>query len=138
MDKPEVTGFFDPRTFSIQYVVVDPDTHRCAIIDPVHDYDEKSGQTATKNADRILDFIDSKSYAVESILAPGLSGRRRSSATLVFSPRSVRMRSPIIPECPCPPRQCSRIAPPLSSVSCIRTARPGHVLLLSPSGAPKS
>ena len=68
MNKPEVTGFFDPRTFSIQYVVADPDTHRCAIIDPVHDYDEKSGQTATKNANRILDFIDRKSYAVEWIL----------------------------------------------------------------------
>lgn len=68
MNKPEVTGFFDPRTFSIQYVVADPERGRCAIIDPVYDFDEKSGQTATTNADRILDFIARKGYAVEWIL----------------------------------------------------------------------
>ncbi len=66
--KPEVTGFFDPRTWSIQYVVADPATKRCAIVDPVHDFDEKSGQTATLNADRILDFVRERGYAVEWIL----------------------------------------------------------------------
>ena len=44
---PEVTGFFDKRTFSVQYVVADPATKQCAIIDPVLDFDEKSGATAT-------------------------------------------------------------------------------------------
>ena len=46
--KPDVKGFFDERTFSIQYVVSDPATGKCAIIDPVLDYDEKSGATATR------------------------------------------------------------------------------------------
>lgn len=68
MSKPEVTGFFDPRTFSVQYVVADPEAGRCAILDPVYNFDEKSGQTATRNADRILEFIDRKGYAVEWIL----------------------------------------------------------------------
>jgi glyoxylase-like metal-dependent hydrolase (beta-lactamase superfamily II) len=66
--KPEVTGFFDPRTWSIQYVVADPATKRCAIVDPVHDFDEKSGQTGSANADRLLDFVRGKGYAVEWIL----------------------------------------------------------------------
>ncbi len=66
--KPEVTGFFDPRTWSIQYVVADPETGKCAIIDPVLDYDEKSGSTATLHADEILTFIAGKGYAVEWIL----------------------------------------------------------------------
>ncbi|MBB3811097.1 MBL fold metallo-hydrolase [Pseudochelatococcus contaminans] len=65
---PEVTGFFDPRTWSIQYVVADPETKQCAIVDPVYDFDEKSGQTATTNADRILDFIHNKGYTVAWIL----------------------------------------------------------------------
>ena len=47
---PTVTGFFDPRTFSIQYVAACPATKRCAIIDPVLDFDEKSGATATMTA----------------------------------------------------------------------------------------
>ena len=63
-----MAGFFDKRTFSIQYVVSDPATKRCAIIDPVLDYDEKSGQTATRNADRMLDFIAEKGLSVEWIL----------------------------------------------------------------------
>jgi glyoxylase-like metal-dependent hydrolase (beta-lactamase superfamily II) len=66
--RPEVTAFFDPRTHSVQYVVADPATRRCAIIDPVHDFDEKSGQTATTNADRILGLIAERGLAVEWIL----------------------------------------------------------------------
>ncbi|MBZ8133689.1 MBL fold metallo-hydrolase [Afifella sp. IM 167] len=66
--RPEVTGFFDERTFSVQYVVADPATRRCAIIDPVLDFDEKSGATATINADRILDFVRQNGLSVEWIL----------------------------------------------------------------------
>lgn len=66
--KPEVTGFFEPRTFSIQYVVADPETKKCAIVDPVLDYDEKSGSTATVQADRLLAFIKDRGYDLEWIL----------------------------------------------------------------------
>lgn len=66
--KPEVTGFFDKRTWSIQYVVADAETKKCAIVDPVLDYDEKSGQTATIHADNILKFVKDKGYEVEWIL----------------------------------------------------------------------
>ncbi|WP_199562555.1 MBL fold metallo-hydrolase [Pelagibacterium lacus] len=66
--RPEVTGFFEPRTFSIQYVVADPGTGACAIIDPVLDYDEKSGSTATTEADRLLGYIAEKGYRLEWIL----------------------------------------------------------------------
>ncbi len=67
-NKPDVTAFFDPRTWSVQYVVADPATGKCAIIDPVYDFDEKSGQTASTNADRILDFVRERGLAVEWIL----------------------------------------------------------------------
>lgn len=66
--KPEVTGFFDPRTWSVQYVVADPESKTCAIIDPVYDFEEKSGQTASINADRILRFVAEKGYVIEWIL----------------------------------------------------------------------
>ncbi|MGN6550442.1 MAG: MBL fold metallo-hydrolase [Pararhizobium sp.] len=56
-DPPEVTGFFDHRTSSIQYVVADPESRHCLVIDPVFDFDEKSGATATGNADAILAHI---------------------------------------------------------------------------------
>lgn len=66
--KPQVTGFFDERTFSVQYVVADPATRQCAIVDPVLDFDEKSGATATINADRILDFVKAQGLTVQWIL----------------------------------------------------------------------
>ena len=66
--KPKVKGFFDPRTFSIQYVVSDPVTAACVIIDPVLDYDEKSGATATGSADAILAYIEEEGLIVDWIL----------------------------------------------------------------------
>ena len=66
--KPVVTGFFDKRTSSVQYVVADPATRLCAIIDPVLDFDEKSGQTATVNADAILQFVQDQGLRVQWIL----------------------------------------------------------------------
>lgn len=66
--KPLVKGFFEPRTFSIQYVVADPETKKCAIIDPVLDFDEKSGVTATKSADELLAYVAAQGFEVEWIL----------------------------------------------------------------------
>lgn len=65
---PRVKGFYDARTGSIQYVVWDPATKRCAIIDPVHDFDEKSGATRTTHADAILAFVAEQGLTVEWIL----------------------------------------------------------------------
>ncbi|RUR34829.1 MBL fold metallo-hydrolase [Vreelandella andesensis] len=65
---PDVAGFFDPRTFSIQYVVSDPATKQCAIIDPVLDFDEKSGATATHHADELLAYINKEGLSVVWIL----------------------------------------------------------------------
>lgn len=66
--KPEVTGFYDPRTGSIQYVAADPGTGKCAVIDPVLDYEEKSAATATRHADAILGFVAERGYEVEWVL----------------------------------------------------------------------
>ncbi|MFA6964999.1 bifunctional sulfur transferase/dioxygenase Blh [Bosea sp. (in: a-proteobacteria)] len=65
---PRVRGFHDPRTGSIQYVVWDAATKRCAIIDPVHDFDEKSGATCMTHADAILAFLAEQGLTVEWIL----------------------------------------------------------------------
>jgi glyoxylase-like metal-dependent hydrolase (beta-lactamase superfamily II) len=65
---PEVTAFYEARTGSVQYVVADPATRQCAIIDPVLDYDEKSAATATIQADLILNFVTDRGYRVAWIL----------------------------------------------------------------------
>ncbi len=74
-------GFFDPRTWTISYVVWDHATRRAAIIDPVLDFDFKSGHTGTASADALLAYVRSESLEVEWILethahADHLSGAR--------------------------------------------------------------
>jgi uncharacterized protein (TIGR01244 family) len=66
--EPNVKAFFDARTGSVQYVASDLATKRCAIIDPVYDFDEKSGTTGTMSADAILAFVESEGLSVEWIL----------------------------------------------------------------------
>jgi glyoxylase-like metal-dependent hydrolase (beta-lactamase superfamily II) len=66
--EPVVEAFYEPLTFSVQYVVSCPLTMRCAIIDPVFDFDEKSGSTSTRSADAILDYIGEAGLTVEWIL----------------------------------------------------------------------
>jgi glyoxylase-like metal-dependent hydrolase (beta-lactamase superfamily II) len=66
--KPDVKGFYESHTGSIQYVVSDPITGRSAIIDPVLDFDETSGATATRSADMILDYVHENGLTVEWIL----------------------------------------------------------------------
>ena len=66
--RPQVTGFYDKPTGSIQYVVADPASGRCAIIDPVLDFDEKSGAVSTANADALLGFVADNGLDVQWIL----------------------------------------------------------------------
>ena len=66
--KPIVKGFFEKRTSSVQYVVADPETKRAAIIDPVLDFDPKSGATATHSADELLAHVEREGYTLEWIL----------------------------------------------------------------------
>lgn len=68
MHRPDVTGFFDQTTNTISYVVADPETSRCAIIDSVLDYQAASGRTKTVSADRLIDHVRQKDYVLDWII----------------------------------------------------------------------
>ncbi|NQY65142.1 MAG: MBL fold metallo-hydrolase [Alteromonadaceae bacterium] len=63
-----VTSFFDEATFTFSYVVQDPETKSCAIIDSVLNFDYAAGKTSFTAADEILKFIDSNDLKVDWIL----------------------------------------------------------------------
>ncbi|MEE4298217.1 MAG: MBL fold metallo-hydrolase [Pseudomonadales bacterium] len=63
-----IEGFFDPQTHTVSYVLADPATGRCAIIDPVWDYDAASGRTATGTVERIARHVEEHDLRVELIL----------------------------------------------------------------------
>lgn len=66
--RPVVTDFFDPATFTYSYVVRDPDSQSCIIIDSVLDYDPASGRTQTDSAQKIVAFVREQQLTVEWLL----------------------------------------------------------------------
>lgn len=65
---PLVKDFFDEATYTVSYVVSDPQTKHCAIIDSVLDYDPKSGRTNTESADRVIDYVTVQGLTVDWIM----------------------------------------------------------------------
>jgi glyoxylase-like metal-dependent hydrolase (beta-lactamase superfamily II) len=63
-----IRAFFDEATFTVSYLVWDPATSSAAVIDPVLDYDPKSGRTSTKSADAILDAAVAQGLKIEWVL----------------------------------------------------------------------
>ena len=81
MSRITIHAFFDPSTSTVSYVVSDNGTRAAAVIDPVLDYDFKSGHTDTRSADRVLAYIEERGLRVDWILethahADHLSGAR--------------------------------------------------------------
>lgn len=66
--RTQVEPFLDPDTETYSYVVYDREGGRAAVIDPVLDYDPKSGRTSTGGASKLVDFVREKSLTVDWIL----------------------------------------------------------------------
>jgi len=64
----EIKAFFDKETYTVSYVVADPKSGVCAIIDSVLDYDPDSGRTSTTSADELVSYIKEKNYKCDWIL----------------------------------------------------------------------
>ncbi|TDL95001.1 MBL fold metallo-hydrolase [Stutzerimonas stutzeri ATCC 17588 = LMG 11199] len=63
-----VEPFFDPATFTYSYVVSDPETRQCAVIDSVLDYDPASGRTSHVTAQRLVDYVREQDLKVQWLL----------------------------------------------------------------------
>lgn len=79
--RSRVQAFFDPRTATVSYVVSDTATDCAAVVDPVLDFDFKSGHTNTRSADAVLQYLRAEKLDVQWILethahADHLSGAR--------------------------------------------------------------
>jgi glyoxylase-like metal-dependent hydrolase (beta-lactamase superfamily II) len=68
MMKPKVAAFFDPETNTISYVVKDPASSSCAIIDSVMDIDYAAGRISHTSADAIIDYVRLNRLSVEWLI----------------------------------------------------------------------
>ena len=85
MNNPIVKSFFDPATFTISYIVRDPDSSAAAIIDTVLDYDPISGRTSTLSADKIIDYVKGNDLQIGWILETHAHADHLSAAPYIQS-----------------------------------------------------
>jgi glyoxylase-like metal-dependent hydrolase (beta-lactamase superfamily II) len=65
---PVIKSFFDGPTYTVTYVVHDPETGRAAIIDSVWDFDPASGRTSFASADAVIAYVQEKALTVDWLL----------------------------------------------------------------------
>jgi glyoxylase-like metal-dependent hydrolase (beta-lactamase superfamily II) len=83
INRPDVDGFFDEATFTVSYVVSDPETRHCAIVDSVLDYNPNSARTSHTSADQIIEYVRDNGLKIEWILETHVHADHLSAAPYV-------------------------------------------------------
>jgi glyoxylase-like metal-dependent hydrolase (beta-lactamase superfamily II) len=81
--KPEIKGFFDPATNTISYVVKDPSSQSCAIVDSVMDIDYAAGRITYDHADQIIAHVRDKGLTVEWLIETHVHADHLSAAPYI-------------------------------------------------------
>lgn len=68
MNKPIIHSWFDTATNTVTYLVADPVSKRAAVIDPVFDYDHKSGKADVASVEAVLATAEEQGYGIDWVL----------------------------------------------------------------------
>lgn len=82
-NKPEVSAFFDEATNTISYIVKDPKSNSCAIVDSVMDIDYAAGRITYGHADKLIRQIDSQGLTLEWIIETHVHADHLSAAPYI-------------------------------------------------------
>lgn len=81
--KPEVKAFFDEATNTISYVVKDPTSKSCAVIDSVMDIDYAAGRITYDHADKMIAYIQSNDLQLDWIIETHVHADHLSAAPYI-------------------------------------------------------
>jgi len=81
--KPEVQGFFDPATNTISYVVKDPGSNACAIVDSVMDIDYAAGRITYDHADELIANVRDRGLKLEWLIETHVHADHLSAAPYI-------------------------------------------------------
>lgn len=81
--KPEVVAFFDKPTNTISYIVRDPDSSACAVVDSVMDIDYAAGRIAYDGANRIIAHIEERGWSLEWLIETHVHADHLSAAPYI-------------------------------------------------------
>lgn len=82
---PEVEAFFDQDTYTYSYLVRDPQSRSCALVDSVLNFDPASGNTSTASADQMISRVQELGLTVEWILETHVHADHLSAAPYLKS-----------------------------------------------------
>lgn len=80
---PQVQAFFDPATNTISYIVKDPASAACAIVDSVMDIDYAAGRITYDHADAMIAEIAAQGLALEWIIETHVHADHLSAAPYI-------------------------------------------------------
>jgi glyoxylase-like metal-dependent hydrolase (beta-lactamase superfamily II) len=80
---PEVSGYFDEATNTISYIVRDPSSNHCAIIDSVMDIDYAAGRITYAHADKLIAEIEAKGLTLDWIIETHVHADHLSAAPYI-------------------------------------------------------
>ncbi|QDG74857.1 MBL fold metallo-hydrolase [Labrenzia sp. PHM005] len=80
---PVVKPFFDPATNTISYVVKDPSSDACAVVDSVMDIDYAAGRITYDSADEIISYIQENGLEVEWLIETHVHADHLSAAPYI-------------------------------------------------------
>lgn len=81
--KPEVLAFFDEPTNTFSYVVKDPASSACAVVDSVMEIDYAAGRLSLNGADKIIDYIRSQNLELQWIIETHVHADHLSAAPYI-------------------------------------------------------
>ena len=81
--KPEVQAFFDEATNTISYIVKDPSSNACAIVDSVMDIDYAAGRITFDHADELIRQIETQGLKLEWIIETHVHADHLSAAPYI-------------------------------------------------------
>ncbi len=81
--RPDVDAFFDEATNTISYIVSDPASKACAVIDSVMDIDYAAGRITSDHADKMIASIEQKGLSLEWIIETHVHADHLSAAPYI-------------------------------------------------------
>lgn len=82
---PDIEPFFDPQTNTISYVVMDPGSASCAVIDSVMDINYAAGRITYEHADEIIAYIEKHKLKLEWLIETHVHADHLSAAPYIQS-----------------------------------------------------
>ena len=88
---PDIKAFFDEPTNTVSYLVSDPETRQAAVIDPVLDYDHRSGKADVRSADAILTYAADSGVTIAWVLETHAHADHLSGAPYIKSKTNAKV-----------------------------------------------